>query len=88
MLIDYVVTQMHVDLFLPLGKRYTKSFDLFGPIDPATSSFTILGSKCEILLAKADARSWPSVAKLSSGAFVPQLAFSSGALSVLLQHFS
>lgn len=69
---------MHVDLFLPLGKRFTKSFSLYGPIDPLTSTFSILGTKCEIILQKADARSWPSVTALASTAFVPQLAFSSG----------
>ena len=55
---------MHVDLILPARKRFTKSFPLYGPIDPAASTYKILGTKCEITLAKADARSWPSITTL------------------------
>jgi hypothetical protein len=72
---------MHVDLLLPSRKRFTKSFTLYGPIDPSTSTFKILGTKCEITLAKADARSWPSVEALDpslAGNFVAQLTFSAG----------
>ncbi|GAA6000980.1 hypothetical protein JCM10207_007355 [Rhodosporidiobolus poonsookiae] len=69
---------MHVDLILPSRKRFTRSFPLYGPISPSTSSFKILGTKCEITLAKADARSWPSVTALDpslSQNFVAQLTF-------------
>lgn len=77
----YPPTQMHIDLILPAKKRYTKSFALYGPIDPATSTFKVLGTKVEIVLAKADARSWPSITALDpslSKNFVAQLAFSAG----------
>ncbi|BGP13967.1 hypothetical protein JCM10213_005553 [Rhodosporidiobolus nylandii] len=69
---------MHVDLLLPSRKRFTKTFPLYGPITPSSSSFRILGTKCEITLAKADARSWPSVTALDpslSANFVAQLTF-------------
>jgi hypothetical protein len=73
---------MHVDLILPGRTRFTKSFDLYGPIDPAASTFKILGTKCEVTLAKADARSWPTITALDpslANNFVAQLAFSAGA---------
>ncbi|GAA6026954.1 hypothetical protein JCM8097_005991 [Rhodosporidiobolus ruineniae] len=73
--------KMHVDLILPSRKRFTRTFTLFGPISPASSSFKILGTKCEITLAKADARSWPAVEQLDAslaGNFVAQLTFSAG----------
>ncbi|BGP30165.1 hypothetical protein JCM10296v2_001917 [Rhodotorula toruloides] len=72
---------MHVDLVLPSRKRFTKSFPLYGPIDPSASSYKILGTKCEITLAKADARSWPSITTLDpelASKFQIQLAFSAG----------
>ncbi|GAA5888192.1 hypothetical protein JCM6882_000315 [Rhodosporidiobolus microsporus] len=73
--------KLHVDLILPSRKRFTKSFPLYGPINPSASSYKILGTKCEITLAKADARSWPSIAALDptlSQNFVAQLTFSAG----------
>lgn len=72
---------MHVDLLLPGRKRFTKTFALYGPITPEDSKYTILGTKTEITLAKADARSWPSITALDPSLaknFVAQLAFSAG----------
>ena len=37
--------QIHIDLYLPAGKRFKRSLDLFGSIDPGTSSFRVLGTK-------------------------------------------
>ena len=37
--------QLVLDLFLPESKRFSKTIDLFGPIDPEASSFKILGTK-------------------------------------------
>ncbi|GAA5902711.1 hypothetical protein JCM5296_001263 [Sporobolomyces johnsonii] len=79
--VKFETEEMHVDLVLPSRKRFTKSFPLYGPITPSASSYKILGTKCEITLAKADARSWPSVTALDpelSRNFVAQLAFSAG----------
>lgn len=53
--------KLEVDLRLPNSKRFTKSFDLFGPIDTEKSSYRILGTKVEVTLVKADGRSWPSL---------------------------
>lgn len=40
-------------------KRYKAAVPLFGTIDPATSTFKILGTKLEVNFAKADGNSWP-----------------------------
>jgi hypothetical protein len=40
-------------------KRYKAVVPLFGPIDPATSTFNILGTKLEVTFVKADGSSWP-----------------------------
>jgi hypothetical protein len=37
--------QIFFDLHLPGPKRFTRSVQLFGPVDSSTSSFTIFGSK-------------------------------------------
>lgn len=77
---------MHVDLLLPGQKRFTKTFNLYGPINPSASTFTLLGTKCEVMLAKADGRSWPSITALDpslASNFVAQLAFSAGMSSSL-----
>ncbi|KWU46497.1 chord-domain-containing protein [Rhodotorula sp. JG-1b] len=79
--VKFEAEAMHVDLILPARKRFTKSFPLYGPIDPAASTYKILGTKCEISLAKADARSWPSITTLDpelAKKFQIQLAFSAG----------
>lgn len=73
---------MHVDLILPKTRqRFTKTFNLYGPIDPEASKYSILGTKTEITLAKADARSWPMITAPSGALaanFVAQLSFSAG----------
>ncbi|KAM0792252.1 hypothetical protein ACM66B_004946 [Microbotryomycetes sp. NB124-2] len=79
--VRFEVEAMHVDLILPNRKRFTKTFVLYGPIRPEESSYRILGTKVEITLAKADARSWPTVTALDpslSNNFVAQLTFSAG----------
>ncbi|KAK4698460.1 hypothetical protein P7C70_g7817, partial [Phenoliferia sp. Uapishka_3] len=72
---------MHVELLLPASKRFQKTFSLYGPINPETSTFKILGTKCEIILQKADARSWPSVTSLDASLaknFTASMVFSAG----------
>ncbi|KAK4053759.1 hypothetical protein OIV83_001415 [Microbotryomycetes sp. JL201] len=79
--VRFDVEAMHVDLVLPDRKRFTKTFALYGPIQPAESSYRVLGTKVEITLAKADARSWPTITALDpslSNNFVAQLTFSAG----------
>lgn len=43
----------------PVPKRYRATVPLFGLVDPAKSTFKILGTKLEVSLAKADGSSWP-----------------------------
>lgn len=40
-------------------KRYKTVVPLFGPIDTAASKFSIMGTKLEVVFAKADGGSWP-----------------------------
>ncbi|KZT68176.1 chord-domain-containing protein [Daedalea quercina L-15889] len=54
---------IHLDLHLPASKRFKKSIELFGPVDPSASSFKYYGTKVELSLRKADARSWPALEK-------------------------
>jgi hypothetical protein len=68
--------ELGVDLHLPSNKRFTKSYNLYGPIKPEASTFRILGTKVEITLVKADGRSWPSLeAAAGKQAFTPQITF-------------
>jgi hypothetical protein len=52
-----------VDLDLPTSdnKRFTRTWPLFGSIDPEKSSYVILGTKLELKLAKTDGTSWPAL---------------------------
>ncbi|KAL2260765.1 hypothetical protein VTK26DRAFT_5140 [Humicola hyalothermophila] len=43
----------------PVPKRYKAQVPLYGLVDPAKSTFKILGTKLEVSLAKADGSSWP-----------------------------
>lgn len=40
--------QIHLDLYLPGPKRFTRSVQLFGPVDPTASSYTVFGTKVKI----------------------------------------
>lgn len=48
-----------LDLPTTDNKRYQDTYKLFAPIDPAQSSFKVLGTKLELVLFKADGTSWP-----------------------------
>lgn len=41
------------------NKRYKDTWNLYAPIDPDTSEFKIMGTKMELILAKADGSGWP-----------------------------
>jgi len=56
--VKFEPTQVYLDLHLPGSKRFMKTVDLFGPIDPDASSFTFFGTKVELSLKKQDTRSW------------------------------
>lgn len=49
---------VHLDIHLPANKRFRKSIQLFGPINPETSSYKYYGTKVELVLKKQDTRSW------------------------------
>jgi hypothetical protein len=53
------VYQIHLDLHLPQNKRMLKTLALFGPINPETSSFAILGTKAGFLLPSLPIHSHP-----------------------------
>jgi len=55
--------EIFFDLHLPGPKRFTRSVQLFGPVDPSTSSFIVFGSKVEVKLKKLDGRSWTLLEK-------------------------
>lgn len=72
------VLQVHVDLVMPNARRFQHTLDLYGPVDPTTSTHTFLGTKVgrslvkgsqlimaqvELILAKADTRSWTFLEK-------------------------
>ncbi|KAI9828602.1 MAG: hypothetical protein M1826_005984 [Phylliscum demangeonii] len=52
-----------IDLDLPTAdqKRYTATIPLYAAIDPDRSTFTIMATKLEMCLVKADGASWPSL---------------------------
>jgi len=55
--------EIYFDLYLPGPKRFTRSVQLFGPVDSSASSFTIFGTKVEVKLKKLDGRSWTLLEK-------------------------
>jgi len=63
--------QIHFDFFLAGSKRCTRTLNLYGPIDPSTSSYTVFGTKIELVLNKRDIRSWNLLEKTDAdlGAF-------------------
>jgi len=61
--IKFDETQVHFDLNLPGSKRFQRSVDLFGPIDPTASSYKYFGTKVEAILKKKDTRSWTLLEK-------------------------
>ncbi|TFK55178.1 chord-domain-containing protein [Heliocybe sulcata] len=61
--VEFEETQIHIDIYLPQSKRFRKSIELFGPIDPQASTYKVYGTKVEILLKKHDTRSWTILEK-------------------------
>jgi hypothetical protein len=45
-----VVYKVTFDLYLPAAKRFRRTLQLFGPIDPSASSFKYFGTKVRVLL--------------------------------------
>jgi len=55
-----------LDVVLPASKRFTRTLDLYGPVDSDSSSYSILNTKVEIKLTKRDIRSWNALEKTSA----------------------
>ncbi|KLO14177.1 chord-domain-containing protein [Schizopora paradoxa] len=56
--VSFEESQVHLDLYLPDSKRFQRSLNLYGPILPDESNFSILGTKVELNLKKKDGKSW------------------------------
>ncbi|PPQ77512.1 hypothetical protein CVT25_011309 [Psilocybe cyanescens] len=52
-----------LDLFLPNRRRFMRTLDFFGGIDPSSCTFKVFGTKVELTLQKSDARSWTVLEK-------------------------
>ncbi|KAF8078086.1 chord-domain-containing protein [Lyophyllum atratum] len=61
--IEFEETQVKLDIYLPGPKRFSRTLDLFGPIDPKQSSYEFFGTKVELHLRKQDGRSWTLLEK-------------------------
>ncbi|EGN96054.1 hypothetical protein SERLA73DRAFT_58926 [Serpula lacrymans var. lacrymans S7.3] len=55
--------KVHFDLYLPASKRFQRTIDLFGQVDPEASLHKYYGTKVEVSLKKADNRSWTLLEK-------------------------
>lgn len=55
--------QVHFDIYLPAQKRFKRTIQLFGPVEPEGSSYKFFGTKVEVILKKLDTRSWTVLEK-------------------------
>lgn len=55
--------QIHFDLYLPAQKRFKRTIQLFGPVEPEGSAYKFFGTKVEVVLKKSDTRSWTVLEK-------------------------
>ncbi|KAI9065098.1 chord-domain-containing protein [Trametes sanguinea] len=55
--------QVFLDLYLPGKKRFRKTLNLWGPVNPEESSYKFFGTKLELKLKKKDTRSWTLLEK-------------------------
>lgn len=53
--------EVNIDLRMPDGKRFKLDLPLFQPIEPAGSSFEVLGTKVEITMKKGNGISWATL---------------------------
>ncbi|KAI5815044.1 HSP20-like chaperone [Pyronema omphalodes] len=59
--VEFEERVLKVNLPMADKKRFKAEYPLYGPIDPAGSTFKIMGTKVELNLKKADATSWPTL---------------------------
>lgn len=57
--VDLAADSITFDLPTSDNKRFQDTYKLFAPIDPEKSTYSVLGTKLELTLAKADGTSWP-----------------------------
>ncbi|KAG6886036.1 hypothetical protein C0993_005220 [Termitomyces sp. T159_Od127] len=62
-LVEFEETRVKFTIYLPGPKKYSRTLDLFGPIDPKVSTYEVLGNKVELHLRKRDGRSWTLLEK-------------------------
>jgi len=60
-IVEFQPTEVIVDLPTSDKKRYKTTIPLYASIAPQESSFTIMGTKVEVKLRKADGTSWPTL---------------------------
>ncbi|KAH8829507.1 chord-domain-containing protein [Flagelloscypha sp. PMI_526] len=75
-IVKFEAESVLLDLILPNSKRFTKTLDLFGPIDSEGSTVTFFGTKVELVLQKIDRRSWTVLEKTEN--LNPNIAFTFG----------
>lgn len=66
------------DILMPSNRRFQKTLELYGPVDPEASSYQFFNTKVEIKLIKLDARSWNVLEKIASGTPSLNLTFGVG----------
>lgn len=57
--IEFLAFSIALDLPTADQTRYRTHLPLFGQIEPAMSTYKIMGTKIELSLVKTDERSWP-----------------------------
>ncbi|KAG6891333.1 hypothetical protein C0992_008787 [Termitomyces sp. T32_za158] len=62
-IVEFEENQVKFTIYLPGPKKYSRTLDLFGPIDPERSTYEVLGTKVELHLQKRDGRSWTLLEK-------------------------
>ncbi|KAG5349791.1 hypothetical protein C0989_001862 [Termitomyces sp. Mn162] len=64
-IVEFEETQVKFTIYFPESKKFSRTLDLFGPIDPKQSTYEVLGTKVELHLRKRDGRSWTLLEKTS-----------------------
>ncbi|KAG0319715.1 hypothetical protein BGZ97_001590 [Linnemannia gamsii] len=59
--VEFKEREVNIDLKMPDGKRFKLVLPLFQPIEPAGSSFEVLGTKVEITMKKGNGISWATL---------------------------
>ncbi|KAF8590425.1 chord-domain-containing protein [Ramaria rubella] len=71
-------SKVYLNLIMAGSKRFQRTLDLYGLIDPSASKSTFFGTKVELVLAKADMRSWLLLEKTNHSTAGMNLTFGVG----------